>query len=64
MGVEKMSKNINNINVNVNSGAPQYVRQQKGHSVLIWLLISIITAGIGFIVMIYYTVSKNHFWHL
>lgn len=59
-----MSKNINNINVNVNSGAPQYVRQQKGHSVLIWLLISIITAGIGFIVMIYYTVSKNHFWHL
>jgi hypothetical protein len=59
-----MSKNINNINVNVNSSAPQYVRQQKGHSVLIWLLISIITAGIGFIVMIYYTVSKNHFWHL
>lgn len=59
-----MGKNINNINVNVNSGAPQYVRQQKGHSVLIWLLISVITAGIGFIVMIYYTISKNHFWHL
>lgn len=59
-----MSKNINNINVNVNSNGPQYVRQQKGHSVLIWLLLSIITAGIGFIVMIYYTFSKNHYWHL
>ena len=59
-----MNKNINNINVNVGSNTPQYVRQQKGHSVLIWLIISIITAGIGFIVMLYYTISKNHFWHL
>lgn len=59
-----MSKNINNINVNVGSNTPQYVRQQKGHSVLIWLIISIITAGLGFIVMLYYTISKNHFWHL
>ena len=59
-----MAKNINNINVNVGQTAPIYVRKQKGHSVLIWLLISAATAGLGLIVMLYYTISKNHFWHL
>lgn len=59
-----MAKNTNNINVNVRQSSPLYVRQQKGHSVLIWLLISIVTAGLGLIVMLYFTISKNHFWHL
>lgn len=60
-----MGKNINNINVNVNQNpGQQYVRVQKGHSVIIWLVLSLLTAGVGFIVMLYFTISKNHFWHL
>lgn len=40
----------------------QYVRQQKGHSILFWLLMS--CTGIGIAFLIYYTVSPNHYWHL
>lgn len=62
-----MSKN--NITINVNGSGDggkgfQYVRQQKGHSVLLWLVLSAATAGMGLFVMLYYTVSKNHYWHL
>lgn len=40
----------------------QYVRQQKGHSlVLHWFVLGIFSA---FIVPIYYSVSPNHFWHI
>lgn len=39
-----------------------YVRAQKGHSAIIgWLIIGPLTC---FIVPIYWTVSKNHYWHL
>lgn len=39
----------------------KYVRQQKGHSAIIgWLIIGPLTM---FIVPIYWTVSKNHYWH-
>lgn len=39
-----------------------YVRQQKGHSAIIgWCIIGPLT---GFIVPIYWTISKNHYWHL
>jgi hypothetical protein len=40
-----------------------YTRQQRGHSVIAWTLVSIITGGIGLIWVIYYSVSPNHFWH-
>lgn len=47
--------------LNGHDGA-QYVRQQKGHSAIIgWLIIGPFTA---FIVPIYWTISKNHYWHL
>ena len=60
-----MGKTINNINVyNSQNPNPQYVRVQKGHSIIVWLILSLITAGVGFIVMLYFTFSKNHFWHL
>ena len=39
----------------------QYVRQQKGHSILKHLIFG------GFVLWIptvYYTVSPNHYWHL
>lgn len=49
---------------NLDVRGPIYVRQQKGHSVLLWLFLSIVTAGFGFIFMLYFTISKNHFWHL
>ena len=44
------------IKINVNS--------QTGHSFLLWLGISIVTAGLGLIVMLYFTFSSNHYWHL
>ena len=39
-----------------------YVRVQKGHSIILWLLLS--CTGIGLLVTIYYTFSPNHYWHL
>lgn len=39
----------------------QYVRQQKGHSVVFWVIFGIFTLWIP---AIYYTVSPNHYWHL
>ena len=39
-----------------------YVRQQKGHSLLFWILASFCVVGIPF--LIYYSVSPNHYWHL
>lgn len=39
-----------------------YVRQQKGHSIILWLILSCAVVGIPF--LIYYTFSPNHFWHL
>ena len=38
-----------------------YVRMQKGHSLIFWLLASVFLVGIPF--LIYYTISPNHFWH-
>ena len=40
----------------------QYVRQQKGHSwVVWWLLLGPITLWIP---AVYYSFSPNHFWHI
>lgn len=39
----------------------QYVRQQKGHSLILWIIFG------GFLLWIpaiYYTASPNHYWHL
>lgn len=38
-----------------------YVRQQKGHSVVLHALFG---GFVLFIPTIYYIVSPNHFWHL
>lgn len=39
-----------------------YVRQQKGHSLILWLFIlGPITLWIP---TVYYAVSPNHYWHL
>lgn len=38
-----------------------YVRSQQGHSIIFWLFLSCFGIGIPF--LIYYTVSKNHYWH-
>ena len=42
----------------------QYVRAQKGHSLLLWLFLSLVTSGVGLIWVLYYTFSPNHYWHL
>lgn len=39
----------------------QYVRQQKGHSVILALLFGWISL---YILPVYWTVSKDHYWHL
>lgn len=39
----------------------QYVRNQKGHSIILWVLFG---AFLLWIPAIYYTISPNHYWHL
>jgi len=38
-----------------------YVRQQKGHSLLLHLIL--LCFGIGLFTIPYITISKNHYWH-
>ena len=40
---------------------PNYVREQKGHSIIKHILLMCV--GVGFITIPYYTISKNHYWH-
>lgn len=39
----------------------QYVRQQKGHSLVLHILLIFI--GVGIFTIPYYSISKNHYWH-
>lgn len=39
---------------------PQYVRQQKGHSIILWMFLG---APVLWIPCIYWTISPNHYWH-
>ena len=47
-------------NGKANDGA-QYVRQQKGHSLVLHILLCFV--GVGLFTIPYYTISKNHYWH-
>ena len=38
-----------------------YVRMQKGHSIIKCLILCCFGIGIPF--LIYYTISPNHYWH-
>lgn len=38
-----------------------YVRQQKGHSLILHILLIFI--GVGMFTIPYYSISKNHYWH-
>lgn len=38
-----------------------YVRQQKGHSLIVHILLLFV--GVGFFTIPYYSISKNHYWH-
>lgn len=38
-----------------------YVRQQKGHSLILHILL--LGIGVGFFTIPYYSISKNHYWH-
>lgn len=55
-----MSANGQKPNLKGNDGA-QYVRQQKGHSVLLAIFFGWVTL---YILPIYWTVSKDHYWHI
>lgn len=39
-----------------------YTRNQTGHSLILWLLLSL--TGIGAIVFLYYLISPRHYFHL
>mgnify|MGYP006923194096 CR=1 FL=1 len=39
----------------------QYVRQQKGHSLILHILLCCV--GVGIFTIPYITISKNHYWH-
>ena len=47
---------------NARDGA-NYVRIQKGHSVLLHVLLAFFTMGFSLIWTIYYAVSPNHYFH-
>lgn len=38
-----------------------YVRQQKGHSLILHILLAFLVVGLFTIP--YYSISKNHYWH-
>lgn len=40
---------------------PVYNRQQKGHSLILHILLCCIV--VGFFTIPYYTISPNHYWH-
>lgn len=48
------------VSLSGNDGA-SYVRQQKGHSLILHLFL--IFFGVGLFTIPYYTISKNHYWH-
>lgn len=39
-----------------------YVREQKGHSIVLHIFLCIVL--VGFFTIPYYSISKNHYWHL
>ena len=39
-----------------------YVRQQKGHSLTLHIILLFL--GIGVVTIPYISISKNHYWHL
>lgn len=51
---------MQNENLRGRDGA-QYVRQQKGHSLILHILL--IFVGVGIFTIPYITISKNHYWH-
>lgn len=38
-----------------------YVREQKGHSIIKHILLCLV--GVGFFTIPYYSISPNHYWH-
>lgn len=38
-----------------------YVRQQKGHSLILHILLLFV--GVGIFTIPYISISKNHYWH-
>lgn len=40
---------------------PEYVRSQKGHSILLAIFFGWVTL---YILPVYWTISKGHYWHL
>lgn len=39
----------------------QYVRTQKGHSLILHIILCFFV--VGFFTIPYYSISKNHYWH-
>lgn len=52
--VSKNQRTANNMSVS-------YQRQQTGHSLTKWIILSLVMVGIPW--LIYYSVSPNHYWH-
>lgn len=52
---QPMGRQANNMGVS-------YVRQQKGHSLTLWIILSLFFV-IPVIWLIYFSVSPNHYWH-
>lgn len=44
-----------------NTKQVQYVRQQKGHSLTLHIML--IFVGVGMFTVPYYSLSPNHYWH-
>lgn len=40
-----------------------YVRQQKGHSIIKHVILGLCTAGFSLLWTLYYAFSPNHYWH-
>ena len=52
----------NNPQQNIYNDKPRnYTRIQKGHSLILHILL--LCVGIGFVTIPYYSISPNHYWH-
>ena len=50
----------NNDNIHKSKDGTQYIRQQKGHSIILAIFLGWTTL---YILPLYWTFSPNHYWH-
>jgi len=59
--LKEMETTMSDAQQPTNAPKPNYVREQKGHSIIKHILLCFI--GVGLFTIPYYSLSPNHYWH-